>query len=221
MQEYLENLPEGFQALFGAVTDIYTLEGFLTIEYLTYLPLLLGVYAISAGTRMLVGDEEAGTMDLVLAYPVPRTHVLAARAGALLLSLFGICLLVSLTLMALGPLFVDDPPMLALFLAGLNAFPIAAVLAGVAVAASAVLHRRRNAVRVSIVFLAASFLLSGFAQVVAWLHGWRYASVFHYYTDSQAIRGSIDPVYVFVAVLLAALLFVAAALAFDRKDIGV
>ena len=40
------------------------------------LPLLLLVYAIGAGSRAIAGEEESGTLDLLLAHPLSRRRSL-------------------------------------------------------------------------------------------------------------------------------------------------
>jgi ABC-2 type transport system permease protein len=46
-------------------------------------PLLVLMMAVSTGTRAVAGDEEAGTLDLLLAHPVSRTRLVLERFGAL------------------------------------------------------------------------------------------------------------------------------------------
>jgi len=41
--------------------------------------LFIGILAISAGAGLLVGDEEKGILDLVLAHPVSRTALFCGR----------------------------------------------------------------------------------------------------------------------------------------------
>ncbi|MEU7875407.1 acetyl-CoA hydrolase/transferase C-terminal domain-containing protein [Dactylosporangium sp. NPDC049140] len=44
-------------------------------------PILVAVFAISAGVRAIAGDEEAGTLDLVQAQPVSRVSLAQANAS--------------------------------------------------------------------------------------------------------------------------------------------
>src|SRR4029453_11588375 len=46
-------------------------------------PLLLVMMAVTTGARAIAGDEEAGTLDLVLAHPVSRARLVAERFAAL------------------------------------------------------------------------------------------------------------------------------------------
>ena len=50
-------------------------------------PILITVFAISLGVGAIAGDEQAGTLDLVLAHPVSRTRLALTRYGAILITL--------------------------------------------------------------------------------------------------------------------------------------
>ena len=99
-------------------------SGYLT-AYLfgMMVPLLLMVFAISYGARLVAGEEDRGTLDLLAALPVSRTRVLLVKAAALLvtLGLLGVALVI--TVIAAAPL-VD----LRVEIAGLAAAVLSQVL---------------------------------------------------------------------------------------------
>jgi ABC-2 type transport system permease protein len=75
--------------------------GFLAAILFLYLPLLLVVYAlIAAGTW--ARDLDSGSMELVLATPVPRWRVLLERYGALALLLLCAPLVIGLIVLVSG-----------------------------------------------------------------------------------------------------------------------
>src|SRR5438045_8365662 len=65
--------------MFGDPTKLMSPEGFLSLAFFSYLPLVLGVFAVLAGSGLLVADEENGTLDLVLAHPVSRASLFLGR----------------------------------------------------------------------------------------------------------------------------------------------
>ena len=82
LQDFIENYPE---AILRAInyTDIATAAGYLNATvYGLVVAVLMLVYAVGAGTRTIAGDEEAGTLDLILAHPVSRTTVALQRFAA-------------------------------------------------------------------------------------------------------------------------------------------
>lgn len=93
LQELLENYPEALLAAFGIdpSLSIASVEGFLaTYVFGWMVPLFFLVFAISYGARAIAGEEETGTMDLLLANPVRRSSVVLAKFAALGILLAGL-----------------------------------------------------------------------------------------------------------------------------------
>src|SRR5216683_2606997 len=97
LRDAYASIAQGLRFL-GDPFAMRTSEGYATARYLElFVPLLLSIWAILAGARMLRGEEERGTMDVLLATPQPRTRVILEKLLALV-----IALLVIAQLMALG-----------------------------------------------------------------------------------------------------------------------
>jgi ABC-2 type transport system permease protein len=88
----LDAYPKELMVFFGAegAMDMFTPAGFLNVEFFSYMPIIIGIFAILAGSGMLAGDEESGTMDLVLAYPISRSALFVGRVLAFLAATIGI-----------------------------------------------------------------------------------------------------------------------------------
>lgn len=87
LQPYIENLPEGVVNALG-YDQIAIPGGYLESTVYGLLgPVLLLVFAISHGARLLAGREEDGTLELELTAPVARSRVLLGRLLALWLDL--------------------------------------------------------------------------------------------------------------------------------------
>jgi ABC-2 type transport system permease protein len=98
MREAMENYPAAVLEALN-YTDIGSPAGYLNATvYGLIAALLVIVYSLSAGTRTIAGDEEAGTLDLILAHPVSRATLALQRFAAFLTSvvLIGVVLLVVL-----------------------------------------------------------------------------------------------------------------------------
>src|ERR1700694_263574 len=79
-----------FARILSFLGDPYAMntpEGYITFRYLeTTLPLLLSIWPILAGARLVRGEEERGTMDVLLATSQSRVRLLLGTGGALLLA---------------------------------------------------------------------------------------------------------------------------------------
>ncbi len=78
-QQFIQGYPEEMQAFFKSMTELNTPKGYLGTYYFSYMTLIIGILAISAGAGLLVSDEERGILDLVLAHPVSRTALFWGR----------------------------------------------------------------------------------------------------------------------------------------------
>lgn len=100
MRDALANYPK---ALLDALNfnDIATPAGYLNASvYGLVVGVLVIVFAVQAGTKLIAGEEELGRLDLVLSYPVSRSKLALHRFGAFLAAALGVSLLLWLVLLA-------------------------------------------------------------------------------------------------------------------------
>ncbi len=105
-QELLDSYPEG---LLDALNydDVATPSGYLTSSvYGLIAAVLILIYATAAGARVIAGDEQAGTLELIAAHPVSRRRLAIERSCALLTSIFFITTLFLLVMLVARP-FAD------------------------------------------------------------------------------------------------------------------
>jgi ABC-2 type transport system permease protein len=79
IQQLLESYPKEIMGFFGDLMAITTPEGYLDIYYFGYLTVIIGIFAVSAAAGLLVGDEEKGTLDLIMAQPISRSALFWGR----------------------------------------------------------------------------------------------------------------------------------------------
>ncbi len=186
-QELLEIYPEELLAFFGGVMDFTTPEGFLSVEFFSFMPLVLGVYAILSGGGLVVEDEEAGRMDLILGQPVRRRSLFFGRLLGFvtttllicLMGLVGIMLSTTWSAMELGWWTVTKP-FLSLLAAVLFFGTLALVL-------SLLLPSRRMAGMLAGVVLVAGFFITGLAELSDSIETVAKLSPLSYYQGGQAM----------------------------------
>jgi ABC-2 type transport system permease protein len=165
LQAFQSYPPELF-AFFGDFADMATPSGFLGIEYFSYMPIILGIYAIQAGSGLLASDEESGTLDLIMAHPLSRTSLFLGRALALLVALVAI-----LTIAWLGIALPSSTSDTFNLDAGKLALPFLSLLAILLLFAylsmflSMVLPSRRAAAMVSGLLLVGGFFINGLSAI--------------------------------------------------------
>jgi beta-exotoxin I transport system permease protein len=184
-------------------------------------PLLVAMMAVAAGARAIAGDEEAGSLELLLAHPVSRTRLLLERTGALAAAVTVLGLVIWATTVA--AVAVAD--------LGIGAGRLAATTLGlvllalgfgtVALAAGAASGRRGLTLGVSAAVAVAAYLANTVAPQVDALKGVEKWSPFHWYLGGDPLRTGADLGHL---ALLAAIPLVMVALALwrlNRRDIAV
>jgi ABC-2 type transport system permease protein len=200
-----------------------TPEGYITFRYMeTVWPILLSIWPILAGARLVRGEEERGTMDVLLATPEPRTRLLLEKVGALVIALLVIAVLFAVGVVAgeaaLGGGHVD---VVRALLAGLNLSLLAFFFGMVALLLSQLTASRRAAAGWASVLLILFVLLN---MVGRELHGaWiQYLSPVYYYNLNRPLIATFpdQPLAALVPLGLAVLCLAGSVILFDRRDIG-
>jgi ABC-2 type transport system permease protein len=192
-QELIRQLIAGsvgqFIRMFGDIDRLTTPGGFLSLAFFSYLPLVLGVFAVLAGSGLLVADEENGTLDLVLAHPVSRTSLFLGRLLA-----FGAAILAILALSWLGfvvamPWSTLDVSRWSLARPYVSLAAVAFFFGGLALLLSLVLPARRTAAMTTGIVLLASYFLTTLARLDTGLEPIARFSPLYYYQGGEAIEG--------------------------------
>ncbi|MGZ4109074.1 MAG: ABC transporter permease subunit, partial [Actinomycetota bacterium] len=102
---YMKNLPKAVKDMVGG-TNIASPAGYLNSEIFSFMgPILLLVYAIGAGSRAIAGEEESGTLDLLLSTPVRRRTVVLDKFVAMLVGTSALGAVAWLGTVAVAPAF--------------------------------------------------------------------------------------------------------------------
>jgi ABC-2 type transport system permease protein len=216
-----EGMPDALKAFFGETKLLAGFNGFLSLEFFSWVPLIVAVYAIGEGSFALVGEEEKGTMDLLLSYPVKRWQVVVEKAAAMLVNLFLIMGQGYLWFLISIPLVGVESDLGALALATLNTLPLLFVLGALSLFCSALLRSRGSAALVATVVLIVSYFLDSFGKLVDKLAPYRPASIYYYFANKTPLNGGMDWGGFFLLTGLGVLFVALALVAFQRKDLAV
>jgi ABC-2 type transport system permease protein len=218
--QYLEDLPEFLKNLIGGL-EFGTPEGYVQSELFSFVaPILLLVYAVGSGARAIAGEEEAGSLDLLLSTPVRRRRVLLDKFFAMLAATFGLVAVMWLTLLVFGPLFDLRPDLGGVTAMSLNAFLLGLAFGSLALATGAATGSKNLAIGVPSGVALVTFILNALAPSVDWLEPFRLVSPFYYYSGGDPIRNGLDPVHALVLVVVSAVALAVALVAFERRDLA-
>lgn len=220
LNQYIETLPEALRNMIGNAGDFSSPTGYIQSEIFSIMgPLLLMNLAIGAGARAIAGEEEAGTLDLLLANPIARHRVVLEKFWAMVAATIGVGVVMWAAIAAFGPPFG-----LHLGLANLGQTVLSAVLMAIGFGAGALAMgcwRGKRGLAIAVVTSVAvvTYLLNVFAPSVDAVRSLQKLSPFYYYIDNDPLRNGLDPVHALVLVLIAAGGLGLALLAFERRDL--
>jgi len=182
------------------------------------LPLLLLVLTVGSGARSLAGEEDAGRLELVLAYPVRRRDAVLAKGAAmvgevaLVCAAAGLAILVFDTLVGLD-LSVGRLAAGLLYLATLGLF-----YGWAALAVGAAVPSRALAIGIPAGAAATAYLVNGLHGAAGWLDPFRFLSPF-WLAGSSPLQGGVDGVGILVVALVGLGILVTGSLLIERRDL--
>jgi ABC-2 type transport system permease protein len=192
-QELIRQLVTGsagdFIRMFGDVDKLTTPGGFLSLAFFSYMPLVLGVFVVLAGSGLLVADEENGTLDLVLAHPVSRSKLFLGRLLAFGVATFTILILSWLGFLVAMPWSSLDVGSWSMARPYVSLAAVLFLFGGLSLLLSMLLPARRTAAMTAGVVLLTSYFVTTLARLDPGLEPVARFSPIYYYQGGEAIEG--------------------------------
>jgi len=183
-------------------------------------PVLLLIVAITAGAQGIAGEEEHGTLELLLAQPVDRARVMFDKA-LVVLHTVATTSIVFWSASWVGSIVVGMHVAVARLAAAAVALGVLATVFGmVALAVGAATGRRGLAIAVATALAVAAYLVSSLSELIAGLRPLRPLSPFHQTIGLDPLATGFHPAATVAMLLVAAALVVTGAVRFEQRDIG-
>lgn len=232
IKDYMRALPEPFRVAFGAGGSEgmeaffgsgggLSIEGWIAVEFMSWLPVLLAVWAVVSMGGAISREVERKTIDLVLAQPMPRHRLVLTKFAYFAMALAAVVLLSYVGVLIGVRNIGESINEMALLLSFVGWFLLVMAFAGISILFSCLFLDPRRSVMVSGLLLAGLYMLNIFATIFE--EPWRSLnklSPFHYYEPLTILqKASIDTaaLAVFLGVTVVSLLL--AVVVFQRRDL--
>ncbi len=208
------------------VTDMASFEGYAAGTFVNFLPILLAIYAITTGTGMLAGEEDEGTLEILVTLPLPRWQIVLAKGLAL-----GIALLLVLLITAVGVISIflyiqnditttiQTTDWLPIVFA---AWPLTFAFGMASLFFGTIAPNRRKAGMLATLFFLVNYVGHTVAGMSATYRNWQKFFLFDYYDNSRLVFSEGIAVTDLLLVTIFALLCLALTIvAFQRRNLMV
>jgi ABC-2 type transport system permease protein len=213
------NIPKGVSDLLGGA-NYGTITGWYTSEIgSVYGPLVIGGLAIAGATAATAGEEEDRILGLLLAHPIKRSHLVAAKAAAIAGVVVAIAIATWIGLVA-GVAIAGG----GIGIAHISAFAIQLAFFGfaagaIAIALGAGTGRRSLTVGVAAAVAIVGWLINGFAPLVSAVAWLKYLSLFYWYAGHDPLTHGLDVGGIIVLGALTLLLTALGIAGLERRDL--
>lgn len=220
----LKNFPPAIAQLIG-ISDpelLTTPDGFLSLGFAAYAPLVLAIFAISAGLNVTANEEEEKLLDVVLSWPLPRWQLLLGRILGWTIITLGIVGLVFVGMLAGRFLGGAQISLRRGLETCINLLPSTLLILTLTVMVSATLRRRWMVTSIVGTFVALSYFLrylsEAFVNDVARAAG--KLSYFTYYDNAGVSLHGLNMGNWLLLTGIAGVFLLGALWLFQRRDVG-
>lgn len=213
------DLPESAQALLGG-SDLTSPVGYLNSQlFAFFLPAVLLVFGIGWGSASLAGEEEARTLDLLLAQPVPRWSAYVQKLGGIKVGLLLLTAATAVPLLLFNGVVEFDLAVVDVLAICVQMFLFCLVLSVAAQAIAAATGRKLMGTATVAGYAFVSYLVYGLASTVTWLQHLEPLSLWRWYLGNDPLVNGFGVKEIVVMVAVALVLWLAGTWAFGRRDL--
>ena len=189
IQQMIENYPKELVAFVGGAEGLFSPGGYINSYIFSYLPLILGVFVILAGSGLLAADEESGVLDLLISHPISRTRFFLGRMLGFSIALGAILFIMWVGFVAPMGSSGLNVPALDMAFPFLSLFALLLLFATLGLLFSLLLPSRGAAAMASGLVLVVSFFMSLMSRLDESMEAINRFTPYGYYQGGKAING--------------------------------
>ncbi len=232
---YISLAPELFEQLKSLTNlSVYELvglhlesvEGYIASVVLAYTSFLLGIYSIIISTSTLAGEEDNGTLELLVSLPLERWKILTSKAIALSVVIFFILIITgtgnAIALTVMNSNYPINITPFSFFMAFISSLPLLAGFIMMGIFLGSFMPNRRIAATVMAVYFVASYFGEHLAQISKSVEPIKYLCLFNYYDTTETIfTEGIKLSDILILMGVTAIFLILALFFFTRRNITV
>jgi ABC-2 type transport system permease protein len=217
----VQDYPDALLALFGIdKAGVGTASGYLQAELFSFMvPLAFIASMVAGGAAAIAGEEETGTLELLLAQPVSRRRVVVEKFEALCVSLAVITVVFTAVVLTSCRVFDLNIRVSALLAVVGAAYALGLLFGALALFVGGLTGHRALSAGVASAAAAAAYVISSLGSIVDAIKPLRPLSPFWWYSGDNPIRRGLPPAHGALLASVTIAFAATAVVAFDRRDL--
>lgn len=223
LKELVDSYPEALKAFiaFGGQLDFTSAAGYLGSELFSFMiPALFLFASVGNGAGTIAGEEERGTLDLLLSAPLSRTRIAVEKLGAMCVEVAGLGLVLWLSLWIGARAFGLELSAGHLGAAVAVLVVLAAAYGSIAFMLAAATGRRTLAIGATVALAVGAYLVNSLASLVEALEPLQKVSPFYHYAAGDPLRQGLPAWHMLFLLAVGAAAAAVGVVLFARRDVG-
>jgi ABC-2 type transport system permease protein len=223
LNKLVESYPEALKAFiaFGGQVDYTSAAGYLGSELFSFMiPALFLVASVGNGASAIAGEEERGTLDLLLSFPISRTRIAVEKLGAMCAEVAALGAVLWLALWVGARLFGMDVSAAHLGAAVVVLAVLAIAYGAIAFMIAAGTGHKALAVGLTVALAVAAYLVNSLAALVSALEPFQKASPFYHYVVGDPLNQGLAPWHTLFLMGLGVVAAAVGVVLFRRRDVA-
>ena len=219
----VESYPDALKAFiaFGGQLDFTSAAGYLGSELFSFMvPALFLVASVGSGAGSIAGEEDRGTLDLLLSAPLSRTRVALEKLAAMCVEVVGLGVVLWLALWVGARVFSMEISAGSLAAATTILVVLAIAYGAIAFMLGAATGRKGLAVGVTVALAVAAYLVNSLAELVSALEPFQRLSPFYHYAAGDPLHQGLDPWHTLFLLAAGAAAATVGVVLFGRRDVA-
>ena len=206
----------------GGFTDLTSPEGYLNSQlYSLLVPILFLIFTIGRGSGAIAGEEEKGTLDILLSNPTTRLQVLIQQFAAMVIATSVLAFVLWLSVV-IGGAVVD----MGLSLWRTAQVTLSGMLLGILFGALALMlgsasGKRGLSTGIAGALAVGTYFIYAFAPLVEGLEPIEKVFPFYYYIGADPLTNGLNLAHAAVLIGITAVLVGISIFTFERRDLAV
>ena len=206
----------------GGFSDLASPEGYLNSQlYSLLVPILFLIFTIGQGSGAIAGEEEKGTLDILLSNPTTRLQVLIQKFAAMAVATSMLAFVLWLSVVIGGAIVDMDLSLWRTAQVTLSGMLLGFLFGALALMLGSTLGKRGLSTGIAGALAIGTYFIYALAPLAEGLEPVQKVFPFYYYIGADPLTNGLNLAHAGVLIGITAALLAVAIITFERRDLAV